>query len=463
MDEAKAFNDVRCSEVVLMPKNGEELSKLYDAKYYQIGCGPVPYDRSEPRWSTIFSEVASHLAEALHPKKVLDAGCAMGFLVEALWDLGIEAWGIDISPYAIQNTRRDMRPYCRVGDIAKDIDGSYDLITCIEVLEHLPADAAVAAVERMCRCADTVLFSSTPYDFAEPTHFNVRPLMYWLTLFQKCGFDPDLLFDASFVVSHAMLLRRSSQPWPVEVLKTFANLLRVRQSVVNERNHCNEALRATQETEARWGDEMHRRHLAHVSELEGLRATLVEETARIRQEEAERLTAALQAKAAEFDQVLAQTNAQTEARWGDEMHRRHLAHLGELEALRATIEDVARELIARKQRDLGMAESQKFTEQLNSKIGELRHSQEDTSRQLLIARSELDNLSSSLSELHQRIGLAKEFDGTLVDRVSRTHHDLTQLALKVNSIVESRIWRALVWTGGVLLRLTGRPLGPKLN
>src|ERR1035438_7252351 len=391
MDEAKAFNDVRCSEVVLMPKNGEELSKLYDAKYYQIGCGPVPYDRSEPRWSTIFSEVASHLAEALHPKKVLDAGCAMGFLVEALWDLGIEAWGIDISPYAIQNTRRDMRPYCRVGDIAKDIDGSYDLITCIEVLEHLPADAAVAAVERMCRCADTVLFSSTPYDFAEPTHFNVRPLMYWLTLFQKCGFDPDLLFDASFVVSHAMLLRRSSQPWPVEVLKTFANLLRVRQSVVNERNHCNEALRATQETEARWGDEMHRRHLAHVSELEGLRATLVEETVRIRQEEAERLTVALQGKGAELDQVLAQTKAQwkaetdqavaqTEARWGDELHRRHLAHLSELEGLRATlVEETAR---------IRQEEAERLTVALQAKGAEFDQVLAQTNAQTEARRSE---------------------------------------------------------------------------
>src|ERR1035438_9762981 len=304
MDEAKAFNDVRCSEVVLMPKNGEELSKLYDAKYYQIGCGPVPYDRSEPRWSTIFSEVASHLAEALHPKKVLDAGCAMGFLVEALWDLGIEAWGIDISPYAIQNTRRDMRPYCRVGDIAKDIDGSYDLITCIEVLEHLPADAAVAAVERMSRCADTVLFSSTPYDFAEPTHFNVRPLMYWLTLFQKCGFDPDLLFDASFVVSHAMLLRRSSQPWPVEVLKTFANLLRVRQSVVNERNHCNEALRATQETEARWGDELRSQPwpvevLKTFANLLRVRQSVVNER--------------------NHCNVALRATQETEARWGDEL------------------------------------------------------------------------------------------------------------------------------------------------
>src|ERR1035438_1286587 len=90
----------------------------------------------------------------------------------------------------------------------------------------------------------------------------------------------------------------------------------VGRSVVNERKHCNEALRATQETEARWGDEMHRRHLAHVSELEGLRATLVEETVRIRQEEAERLTVALQGKGAELDQVLAQTKAQWKAEIG---------------------------------------------------------------------------------------------------------------------------------------------------
>ena len=208
MDQANNIKEVCLSEIELFPADSEELSSLSDAKF--------------------FHEVASLLAKTLRPRKVLDAGCAFGFLVEAFWDLGIESWGIDISPYAIQNTRPDVRSYCHVGDIASEIDGSYDLIACLEVLEHMPSDSAVAAVERMCRCTDTVLFSSVPYDLIDPAHSNSRPIMYWLTLFQKFGFEPDLLFDASFVASHAMLLRRRSQPWPTEVLQTFANLLRVR-------------------------------------------------------------------------------------------------------------------------------------------------------------------------------------------------------------------------------------------
>ena len=36
----------------------------------------------------------------------------MGMLVEALIDRGVEAWGVDISDYAISCVRRDIARYC---------------------------------------------------------------------------------------------------------------------------------------------------------------------------------------------------------------------------------------------------------------------------------------------------------------------------------------------------------------
>jgi len=68
---------------------------------------------------------------------VLDAGCAIGFLVEALRERGVDARGFDISEYAISQVPEHLQPYCTLGSITDEIDGRYDLITCIEVLEHL--------------------------------------------------------------------------------------------------------------------------------------------------------------------------------------------------------------------------------------------------------------------------------------------------------------------------------------
>jgi SAM-dependent methyltransferase len=213
-------------------ENAEELGKLYDAEYYRTGCGPVPYQRTEPQWGPFFGAVAENLIRAFHPRRVLDAGCALGFLVEAFWDRGVEAWGIDVSPYAISQVRRDMQPYCTLGSLAEGIPDSFDLITCIEVLEHMPEDQGLRAIAHMTKATGAILFSSTPYDLDEPTHFNVRPLVYWLKAFRDHGFSPDLDFDAGFVCSHAMMLQRSEHPFSDEVLRLYANFLHGRHEII---------------------------------------------------------------------------------------------------------------------------------------------------------------------------------------------------------------------------------------
>jgi SAM-dependent methyltransferase len=207
---------------------GEDLGKLYDEEYYRTGCGSVPYARSEPYWGTFFGMIAEELIRGLQPKRVLDAGCALGFLVEAFWDRGIEAWGIDISPYAISQVRRDLQAYCQVGSIADSIEGHYDLITCIEVLEHMPEAQATRALENMTGATDTIVFSSTPYDVDEQTHFNVRPIISWLHLFREHGFAPDLGFDVNFVCDHAILFRRSDERLSDEVLRLYSRFVRQR-------------------------------------------------------------------------------------------------------------------------------------------------------------------------------------------------------------------------------------------
>ncbi len=205
-----------------------DLQKLYDKDYYaHYGCGPLPYERSA-HWTNAFALIADQVIRCVQPKRVLDAGCAMGFLVEAFWDRGVECYGIDLSPYAISQVRRDMQRYCRVGSLTNPIGERFDLITCIEVLEHIPASPAEVAAENLCQATDTILFSSTPSDLVEPTHCNVRPTMYWLQLFSRFDFWPCVLFDAGFVTPHAMLLRKGTRPSERDTLALFSELLRYR-------------------------------------------------------------------------------------------------------------------------------------------------------------------------------------------------------------------------------------------
>ena len=193
----------------------------FDAYYYAHSCGR-PYAR-DAEWLRFFGTVAERiaadvpsLARTTEGKaiRVLDAGCAMGLLVEALVERGIDAHGIDISEYAISQAAPAIRDRVRVGSLATPLDGRYDLIVCIEVLEHMPPADARVALANLCAHADDIIFSSSPTDFGETTHVNVQPPEAWAEAFAREGLLRDLDYDASYITPWAVRYRRRSEPIP---------------------------------------------------------------------------------------------------------------------------------------------------------------------------------------------------------------------------------------------------------
>lgn len=92
------------------------------------------------------------------------------------------------------------------------LDRDFDLIVCIEVLEHLASEDAERAVGNLCAHAPRVLFSSTPEDYAEPTHLNVQPAEYWAELFARNSFVRDVDYQAVYIAPWATLFERSDRP-----------------------------------------------------------------------------------------------------------------------------------------------------------------------------------------------------------------------------------------------------------
>ncbi len=191
------------------------MSEIYNKEYYEqydVGVAKVDYSNSE--YTKGFLEhLAERIVNDLQPKTVLDAGCAMGHLVTALRDKGVEAYGIDISEYAVSKVREDVKPYCTAGSITEPLPESFpkkfDLIVTIEVLEHLYSEDGIKAIKNLCSYTDNVLFSSTPDDFADPTHFNVRQREYWATIFYEQGFFDDVNYRPTFLTEYASFFKRS--------------------------------------------------------------------------------------------------------------------------------------------------------------------------------------------------------------------------------------------------------------
>jgi hypothetical protein len=81
---------------------------------------------------------------------------------------------VDLSSFAIESVPEAIKPYVREGSIAEPFGERFALITCIEVLEHMQPEDADRAIANIAAYNDEVLFSSTPFDYKEPTHVNVR-------------------------------------------------------------------------------------------------------------------------------------------------------------------------------------------------------------------------------------------------------------------------------------------------
>lgn len=253
-----------------------QASPSYGAYYYAHDCG-IPYERSE-HWLNFFGKVADHIVRELRPRRVLDAGCAKGFLVEQLRDRGVDAYGIDISEHAISEVHESVKDFCRVGSLTDPIEGHYDLITCIEVVEHMPSPDGRVALDNLCKATDRLLLSTSPYDYGEPTHLNVQPPEQWSALLANNDFTRELDYDASYLTPWATLYTHKPTPVPELVRAYDRSWWRLRLEVQETRTQLLQLQARLEEVTTGIGDEGERR----VGELSDEREQLRKEVLRLR-------------------------------------------------------------------------------------------------------------------------------------------------------------------------------------
>lgn len=203
--------------------------------WYYSHYSVAAYDPAEPHWQSFFGDVAARIVETFRPSSSLDAGCAMGILVGSLRERGVDAEGIDLSTFAIEQADQRAQGHVRVGSLVDPLPRRYDIITCIEVLEHIDAGRVDAVVANLCSATDTVLLSTTPDDFNEGTHINVRPPSYWSGLFADQGFHRRFDVDASFISPWAVVLHRRQEPLRAVVVDYEAALWNLRRENIGTR------------------------------------------------------------------------------------------------------------------------------------------------------------------------------------------------------------------------------------
>jgi 2-polyprenyl-6-hydroxyphenyl methylase/3-demethylubiquinone-9 3-methyltransferase len=101
-------------------------------------------------------------------KKILDVGCGGGILTESLACMDADATGIDLSQQAIDAAKAHAKTHeikvhydcCELASLTKK-KTRYDIITCMEMLEHVPDPAAIIADCAALTRPDGYVFLST--------------------------------------------------------------------------------------------------------------------------------------------------------------------------------------------------------------------------------------------------------------------------------------------------------------
>jgi len=118
------------------------------------------------------------------PESYLDVGSGTGAMVNMAHKMGIDARGVDLinGPEHWFVTHDLTTPL--------DLKLTVALMTCVEVAEHLPADAApvlIASLARHLRTGGRIVFSAAPPGQAGEHHINCQPASYWRSLFAAYG------------------------------------------------------------------------------------------------------------------------------------------------------------------------------------------------------------------------------------------------------------------------------------
>lgn len=112
--------------------------------------------------------IAQH-SDGLFEKKVVDIGCGGGILAESMAKMGASVTGIDMAEASLEVARLhglesgvSVDYQCITAEaLANQAQGEYDVVTCMEMLEHVPEPASVVqACAKLVKPGGHVFFST---------------------------------------------------------------------------------------------------------------------------------------------------------------------------------------------------------------------------------------------------------------------------------------------------------------
>lgn len=137
--------------------------------------------------------------------KVLDVGCAKGFMLYDMSELipGISVRGVDISEYAVENAKEEIKEFISVADARKlpFEDDSFDVVISINTIHNLEKNQCAKAlqeIERVSRGKSFITVDAYRNDEEKEAMFawnltakTIMSVDEWIAFFDEVGYTGD--------------------------------------------------------------------------------------------------------------------------------------------------------------------------------------------------------------------------------------------------------------------------------
>jgi SAM-dependent methyltransferase len=133
--------------------------------------------------------IIPELKKILNPSNALDVGCGIGTWTKILQEHQIEAKGLDYFEVDRSLLVIDENDFIPI-DLEQgfNLKKKFDLIICLEVLEHLKESSSDRIIDSLTKHSDTLLFSAAIPMQGGDNHVNEQPFSYWQEKFEQKGY-----------------------------------------------------------------------------------------------------------------------------------------------------------------------------------------------------------------------------------------------------------------------------------